>query len=313
MNTSINASMGASEWFMLLMLSILWGGSFFFIGVLVDYWPPLTIVALRVGLAALALWGITLAMGQRPPPRLRIWPTFLGMGLLNNVIPFSLIVWGQTEIGSGLASIFNATTPLFTVIVAGLLLADERANARKLIGVLIGFTGVVVMIGLPADSQEGTMLAQSAILAAALSYAFAGVYGRRFKAMGVSPVVAAAGQVTASFALLCPVTLAVDGVPTIRGAGLSAWAAIGGLALLSTALAYLLYFRLLASAGATNLLLVTLLIPVTAILLGALFLDETLSPIHFLGMALIALGLSAIDGRLWRRRHHHRYGQRQEG
>ncbi len=286
---------------MLVVLSILWGGSFFFVGVAVADLPFLTIVTLRVGLAAIALWSIAFVMGLRPPNSAGVWAAFLGMGLLNNVIPFALIVWGQTQIASGLASILNAATPIFTVVVAGLLLPDERATPLKLAGVVIGFIGVAVMIGLPAIDGSGSLLAQVAIIGAALSYAFAGVYGRRFKAMAINPIITAAGQVTASGLVLAPIAFTVDGPLDMAGPSLGTWAAIVGLAVLSTAVAYVLYFKILESVGATNLLLVTLLVPVSAILLGSLFLNETLKAVHFAGMALIALGLSAIDGRLWRR------------
>ena len=262
MTSSINTSMGAREWAMLIVLSVLWGGSFFFVGVAVADLPPLTIVTLRVGLAAITLWSIALVMGLRPPKSVGIWTAFLGMGLLNNVIPFVLIVWGQTQIASGLASILNATTPLFTVVVAGMLLPDERATPLKLMGVAVGFIGVVVMIGLPAmgEGEGDSTLAQVAIIAAALSYALAGVYGRRFKVMAVNPIVTAAGQVTASAIVLAPIAFTVDGPLDIVGPSVGTWAAIVGLAVLSTATAYVLYFKLLESAGATNLLLVTLLI-----------------------------------------------------
>ena len=302
MTSSINTSMGAREWAMLLTLSVLWGGSFFFVGVVVSDLPLLTIVTLRVGLAALALWSIALVMGLRPPRSLGVWFAFFGMGLLNNVIPFSLIVWGQTHIASGLASILNATTPLFTVIVAGLLLPDERATPMKLIGVVIGAGGIVVMFGSPTLGGGEDALAQIAVLGAALSYAVAGVFGRRFKEMGVNPIITAAGQVTASSVILAPTAFYIDGPLDFVALGMDSWAAIVGLAVLSTAAAYVLYFKILEAAGATNLLLVTLLIPVSAILLGSLLLGETLEFVHFVGMALIAFGLSAIDGRLWRRR-----------
>lgn len=305
--TEINQVMGAREWAALLLLSLLWGGSFFFVGVAVGALPPLAIVALRVGLAALALWAVIAALKVRVPRESRVWAAFLGMGVLNNVVPFTLIVWGQTQIASGLASILNATTPFFTVVVAGLLLPDERITPLKLLGVGIGFLGVVALIGPEALSGlavEGAspLWAQLAVLGAALSYGFAGVYGRRFRAMKVEPMVTAAGQVTASTLLLGPLALIVDQPWTLPAPGLGVWAAILGLALISTSAAYILYFRLLASAGAINLLLVTFLIPVSAILLGAVFLGERLESAHFLGMALIGLGLSAIDGRLWRRR-----------
>ena len=301
MTSSINTSMGAREWAMLLTLSGLWGGSFFFVGVVVTDLPPLTIVTLRVGLAALALWSIALVMGLRPPRNLGVWIAFFGMGLLNNVIPFSLTVWGQTHIASGVASILNATTPLFTVIVAGLLLPDERATPMKLIGVVVGFGGIVVMFGSSTLGGGENALAQIAVVGAALSYAFAGVFGRRFKRMGVNPIITAAGQVTASSVILAPIAFHIDGLLDFVALGVNSWAAIVGLAVLSTAAAYVLYFKILEVAGATNLMLVTLLIPVLAILLGSLVLGETFEFVHFAGMALIAFGLSGIDGRLWRR------------
>ena len=288
---------------MLLTLSLLWGGSFFLVEIVISDLPPLTIVFLRVFLAAVVLWLFAIVIGLGPPLTIEAWKAFLIMGLLNNVIPFTLIVWGQIHIASGLASILNATTPLFTVVVAGILLADERTTSIKLIGVTVGFLGVVLMIGPSALSGLGTdVLAQIAILGAAVSYAFAGVFGRRFKAMGINPVVTAAGQVTASSLILAPVAIYIDRPLSLEIPGIEVIAAIIGLAILSTAVAYILYFRILASAGATNLLLVTFLIPISAILLGSLVLGESLELIHYLGMALIGFGLSAIDGRLWNRK-----------
>jgi len=300
MTSPINNAMSLKVWGMLLSLAILWGGSFFFIGVAVNDLPPLTIVMLRVGIAALSLWVIALLMGLYPPKSLKVWGDFMVMGLMNNVIPFTLIVWGQTQIASGLASIINAATPIFAIIVAGSLLPDERPTPLKLMGVMFGFIGVVVMIGVPALGGDNTLLAQLAIVAAAISYAFAGVYGRRFKTLAINPVVTAAGQVTASTAVLLPLALLGDGPINISATSTDTWLAIVGLGVISTAVAYILYFKILERAGATNVLLVTLLVPVPAILLGSLFLNESLGLIHCLGMLMIALGLSIIDGRLWR-------------
>ena len=186
--TAIHARMTAAEWALLVGLSVLWGGSFLFVGIAVAELPPLTIVVARVALAAAALLVALRFMGVALPRERRVWVAFLGMGVLNNAIPFTLIAWGQGHIASGVASIFNATTPLFTVLVAHWLTADERMTARKLAGVAIGFGGVAVMIGGAALRTLGVdVLAQLAVLAAAISYAFAGVYGRRFKAMGVPP------------------------------------------------------------------------------------------------------------------------------
>jgi len=297
---TVNHKMGASEWVLLLILSVLWGGSFFFVGVAVKALPPFTIVALRVGLAAVVLNIVVRATGLRMPTDRRLWGAFFGMGLLNNMIPFCLIVWGQTHIASGLASIFNATTPLFTVIVAHAFTKDEKISGGRLGGILIGFIGVAVIIGLDSLGGLGTnTMAQFAVLGAALSYAFAGVYGRRFKSMGVAPLVTATGQVTASTILLTPLALVVDQPWTLTMPGVGVWSAIIGLALVSTALAYIIYFRILATAGATNLLLVTFLIPVSAILLGVFFLGEQLTGKDLAGMVLICFGLAAIDGRMF--------------
>jgi drug/metabolite transporter (DMT)-like permease len=221
------------------------------------------------------------------------------MGLLNNAVPFCLVVWGQSHIASGLAAILNATTPISTVAVAHLLTHDEKITANRSLGVAIGFFGVVILIG--PDSLKGLgadVLAQVAVLAAAVFYAFAGVYGRRFKLMGIDPILTATGQVTASAIVLFPAALLVDHPWTLTTPALPVWEAIVGSAMLSTALGYVLYFRILATAGATNLLLVTFLIPVSAIIMGTFGLGERLDARHFAGLAFIGAGLAAIDGRL---------------
>lgn len=301
--SEINKMMTPLEWGVLLLLSLLWGGSFFFVGVAVKELPTLTIVTCRVGLAALILFAIMRARGLKMPRSGSILLAFLAMGLLNNVIPFTLIVWGQGHIASALASIINATTPLFTVVVAHALTSDEKMTGARLAGVVLGLIGVAVMIGFEAFSGVGwdtggvNIMAQLAIMAAALSYAFAAVFGRQFKKLGVEPIATATGQVAASSLVLLPFALFYDQPWTLPMPGVGTGLALLGLAAFSTALAYILYFRLLATAGATNLLLVTFLIPVTAILLGIFFLGETLLPKHMLGMVLIGLGLAAIDGR----------------
>ncbi len=292
--------MSLRVWSWLLSLAVLWGGSFFFAKIAVATIEPLTVVFARVALAALALnivifWTGRTLFGPGTP-----WGSFFAMGFLNNVLPFSLIFWAQTQIPSGLAAILNAMTPFFIVLAAHVLTADERITPAKAIGLAIGFSGVIVLIG--PDLLFGVLdgvSGQIACLLAAVSYAFAGIYGRRFKTMGLSPVDAAAGQVTASSILILPIMAMVDQPWTLRAApSYETWAALLGLALLSTALAYLLYFRILAAAGATNLLLVTFLIPVTAILLATVFLDEQLALRHIAGMAFIGAGMAAIDGRI---------------
>ena len=289
--------MGPFEWLLLIALSILWGGSFFFSKVALAELSPLTLVLGRVGIAAIVLHLLVAATGQRMPTSLKTWGLFLVMGVLNNLIPFSLIFWGQTHIGSGLASVLNATTPLWTVLLAHWMTSDERLTGGRIVGVLLGLGGVAIVIGLDALRGMGAnVLAQFAVLGATLSYALAGVFGKRFK--GLSPYVTAAGQVTCTTALMIPIALLVEQPGQLLAASAVTWGALAGLGLLSTAVAYVLYFSLLARAGATNVLLVTLLIPVSALLLAALVLGEGLDVRHFAGMALIGLGLVAMDGRL---------------
>jgi len=293
-------SMTPCEWLLLITLAILWGGSFFFVGVVVEALPPLTIVTLRVFLAAISLLVIVYFSGLRMPSNPTVWLAFIGMGVLNNVIPFMLIVWGQTHIASGLASILNATTPLFTVVAAHFLTKDEKMSTLKILGVVFGLTGVVIMIGQEAfGGLEDSILGQLAVLGAAISYSFAGIYGRRFRQLGIKPVVTATGQVTASSLLLIPLALFHDRPFTLPMPGIEIWLAIVSLALFSTALAYILYFRILSTAGATNVLLVTLLVPVSAILLGTAILGEQLELKHMIGMGMISIGLLSIDGRVF--------------
>ena len=296
----INQRMGARDWAMLLLLSFLWGGSFFFISVAVSELPPFTLVTMRVGLAAVTLWLILLVSGYPIPKSPEVWRAFVMMGLLGNALPFSLIAWGQTHIGAGLASIINATTPIFTILIAGAFLSDEHITPRKMLGVTAGLAGVIVLIGPSALLELGTnTMAQLAVIGAAVSYSCATVFGRRFKAMGISPLDTAVGQVTASTIILLPVVWFIDKPLQLANPSLQVWLAVLALAIFSTAFAYILFFRILSSSGATNVVLVTFLAPVTASLLGWLMLDEQLQAKHFIGMACIGLGLAIIDGRLW--------------
>lgn len=293
--------MALRVWFWLLSLSVLWGGSFFFAKLAVSELGPLTVVFARVALAALALDLALAAMGRGLFGSGAPWRAYFAMGLLNNVLPFGLIFWGQTQIPSGLASILNATTPLFTLLVAHYLTDDETIDRAKIAALLAGLAGVALLVGPDLLIADAGLWGQVACLGAALSYAFAGVYGRRFRAMGIAPLEAAAGQVTASTVLILPIMLIIERPWTLPAApSTSVVAALVGLALLSTALAYILYFRILAASGATNLLLVTFLIPLTTILLGSLILGEALLWRQFAGMALIGLGLGFVDGRFGR-------------
>ncbi len=291
--------MSGKDWLSLILLSVLWGGSFFFVSVAVPWLPPLTIVLIRVGLAALVLALALPALGVALPRGRAVWAALMVMGFLNNVVPFSLYVVAQGQISSGLASILNATTPLWGVAVAHLATQDERLSWPKALGVLTGFLGVAVMMGQAGDG--GTFWAQAACLCAALSYALAGVWARRFKPLGLAPLSLALGQLACATLMLVPLVGLVDRPWTLALPPLPVIAALLGLAVLSTSFAYGLYFRLIASAGAVNAFLVTFLVPVSAVALGIAFLGEALAPRQVAGMALIALGLLILDGRLWRR------------
>jgi drug/metabolite transporter (DMT)-like permease len=298
----IKSRMGLAEWSMLIGLSMLWGGSYFFVEIALLEWSPLLIVGVRVSVAAIVIWTIVFIAGWTIPRSGSAWMAFFVMGLLNNVLPFLLIVWGQKEVASGLAAILNAAAPIFTVIIAGVFLKDERMTAAKLSGAVLGLIGVAILIGPDAVAGlDASLLAQLAILAAALSYAFAGVYARRVLTMNIHPIVVAAGQLLMSSLIMTCLILAFEKPAQLLTSSTTVWAAVGGMAVLSTALAYILYFRLIATAGATNALLVTLLIPITAILLGSIFLGERLHALHFVGMAVVGVGLLVIDGRIWSR------------
>ena len=295
----IRTTMNRGDWLILLTLAVIWGGAFFFIGVAVKHVPPLTYVWLRLSIAAVAMWIYVKArVGSLGLPR-QVWGAIVLLAILNNALPFALFGWGQTHIASGLASILNATTPIWGVVVAHFLTHDERMTPRKTVGVLLGFGGVATMIGPALLSNIGAnAVAQLACVTASLSYALAAVWARRFRRIGVAPIAVTTGQLTAGALIMLPVSLIVDQPWTHPFPPISAWAAISALALFCTAFGYVLYFRLIDHAGATNALLVTLLVPPVAIMLGAAFLNETLAPQDFLGLALIALGLAAIDGRL---------------
>lgn len=293
--------MDATDWLIIATLSVMWGCAFFFLAIQLRALPPFTIVLLRVGGAALLLLGWAAATGMKlPGPKL--WLAFVILALLNNVIPFALYGFAQRTISSGLAGILNATTPLWGVLVAHLFTRDERATPAKVAGVLLGFAGVATMIGGDALTNLGAdVLAQVACLVATLCYALAAIWARRFVDAGVTPLAVATGQLTAATAVMIPLALVIDRPWTLAMPGLTVWGAVLGMILVSTVFAYVLYFRLVERAGASNSLLVTFTIPIVAILLGVVVLGEALLVKHLAGMALIALGLAAIDGRPWAR------------
>lgn len=296
MNTQLQISSRA--WAELILLGCIWGASFFSIRIALNEVAFVTSVLHRTGWAMIVLWAVVLVMRLPIPKDPRIWGAFLVMGLLNNVIPFALMAWAQLHVETGLTSILNAATAIFGVIVAACVFADERLSVRKALGVVLGFFGVATAIGLESfRSFDLRSIAQLAIIAGTVSYAFAGAWARA-RLGSLPPQVAAAGMLTGSTAIMLPVTLAIDG-PMRFDLMPVTWGAIGYYSIVATAGAYLLYYRVLAMAGSGNLMLVTLLIPPVAILLGAAFLGETLQPSAFAGFALLALGLVILDGRAW--------------
>ena len=298
MTKSATLALDLNSTIMLLILAAVWGGSFFFGEIALREIPPLTITLYRVMWAVPILALIVLLKGIYVPRSLKVWGAYLVMGALNNAIPFSLIFWGQTQIESGLASILNGTTAMFAAVVAGLLLRDESLTAKKIFGAVLGLTGVAFIMGPRALADFNLSdLAQLAILGATLSYAFAGVWGKTVLA-GQPPLMNAFGMLIGSTVLMIPIVLMFDGPPNLE-LSKGVWAALIGLASLSTALAYVLYFAILARAGAANLLLVTLLIPPFAVGLGVLFLDEQMKLEALIGFAIIGLGFAVTDGRLF--------------
>ncbi len=288
-------------WLFLLLLGLIWGGSFFFARVAVLEVPPFTLVFLRLSLAAIALH-IYLHGRLDLYSTLRThWRAFAVMGFINNALPHTLIFFGQTEIGAGLASILNATTPIWTVLIANHWTTDEKLTKAKIIGCLTGLAGTAVLIG-PAlgSATHAPVWALVLPVLAAVCYGFAGTFGKRFR--DIAAPVTATGQLTASSLMMLPVAMMMDQPWSLPVPSMAAIFAILGLALLSTAFAYLLFFRILTLAGATNTSLVTLLVPPSAILLGAVFLGERLAAPELAGMALIAVGLLVLDGRLLHRK-----------
>ncbi len=300
MTVAAQRAMTAREWGLLALLSLLWGGSYFFVGVAIREIPPLTLVTLRVGLAAALLWAGAPLLGVALPRDGKAIAALALLGLGNNALPFALITWGQTRLPGGLASILIASTPLFTVLAAHVLTAEEKLSGLKLFGTLAGMAGVAWLIGpdLLWGGATNKAWAELPVLAAAFCYALSAIYARRMPSLGLKPIDVAAGQATAATAFLAPLALAIDRPWTLAMPSEAAIASVLGIAAFSTALAFIVYFRILAGAGATNVLLVTLLTPASAVVLGLLFLHERLAAQQFIGFGLIAIGLAFIDGRL---------------
>ncbi len=281
-------------WTLLAALALVWGTSFLSNRAALPEVGVLSVVTLRVALGAAALW-LWILIRRIPLPRdQRLIGRFLLMGLLNNVTPFSLIVWGQKHIDSGLAAILNASTALFGVAIAAALFADERLTRNRAIGTALGFAGVTLAIGPGALSGfDLTSAGQIAVLGASASYGLAAAYAR-VAIRDLAPEIAAAGMLSGATLWMIPLTLALEGLPA-QGWGISTWGALIWLGVGCSALAYLLYYRILAIAGAGNLLLVTLMIPPVAILAGSLVYHERLGLNALGGFALLAAGLVILN------------------
>jgi drug/metabolite transporter (DMT)-like permease len=294
----INKNMGAREWALLLSLVALWSCTFFLNAVALREIPILTLAWARVVIAAIALLAFMPMIGLTLPRGVAAWRALFMLGVLNNAIPFTLIVWAQSHIPSGLTSILNAATPLSTVVLCHFLTSDEKLTINRGLGVLIGFAGVVLLIGPQALAHVGSdVVAQLACLAAGVSYAFAGVLARRFRGMGIGPIQVSTGQLVCSSLLMLPFVLLVDQPWSIPNPSLEVWILLLLFGIFGTALGYIIFFKVLASAGATNILLVTFLNPIGAVLLGTLLLDEELRWEHPVAMLLIGIGLAVLDGR----------------
>ncbi len=289
-------TMNAAEWGLLVLLSVLWGSAFFCVGVAVTEIPPLTVVLARVGIAAAILLAILILAGHSLPRSFSDWKPFLVMGILNNVLPFSLLNAGQTIVSVGLASILNAMTPLFTVLVMASF-REERLSMNRVVGVLVGIGGVAVICRPDALNGDLRLLGIGLCLSAALSYGFSALWGRRHLA-DVPPLKSATCQLISSTLVITVAVAVVDRPWALPMPSGEAWLAIGALALFGTALAYIVFFEILVRAGGSNVMLVTLLIPVTALLLGNLFLSEPILRHELVGALIIGLGLLFMDGRL---------------
>ncbi len=297
MTQTIQTRISRTSWLTMTLLALIWGGSFLSIRMALEEVGVLTTVAFRVGLAAAALWAFVLVRGL-PVPRGAAWiGACLFLGFFNNIVPFCLIVWGQTHIPSGLAGILNASNVIFSVGLAALMFRDERLTARKSLGIMLGLAGVALTIGPGVLSHlDLTSLGQLAILGASLSYAISSIFSRHALS-DVRPEVVAAGMLSVSSLAMVPAAIWIEGVPSLAYSG-QTWGALLYISLISSAFAYILYYRVLLTAGAGNVSLVTLMIAPVAVMLGAMTYGETLPPAAYLGLVLLALGMLVIDGRV---------------
>ena len=301
--------MSSRAWFLLLSLAFIWGASFYFIEIGLAHLDPFWLVSTRLlfGALPLGLWFLT--QQKALPMTFRFWSSVMIMGVINNFLPFNFIAFGQLFVTGGMASIINANTAFMGVIVSGMFLSSERATWNRLIGVIIGVAGVAIAIGvtpslLTADTSN-SFLGSLAIVLATISYAFAGVWGK-LKLSEYSSTQGAVGMLICSAAVSVFCSFLISGPPslTIISYPLDLIQVVFGLGVLGTALAYPLYFKILEVAGSSNLMLVTIIVPVFAIILDALMLNQFVTRADLFGFTLVAVGLLIMDGRLkWSGQH----------
>jgi drug/metabolite transporter (DMT)-like permease len=295
--------LSSRSWSLLLGLAFIWGASFYFIEIGLIYLDPFWLVSVRLlfGALPLALW--LLFQEKTLPIKLRFWTSVMIMGVLNNFLPFNFIAFGQLYVTGGIASIINANTAFMGVIVSGLFLSGEPATWNRVVGVMIGVTGVAIAIGikpmLPAADANDLLLGSLAIILATIAYAFAGVWGK-IKLAEYSPTQSAVGMLICSSVISVLCSFFISGPPSLKiiNHPFDLIKVVLGLGVLGTALAYPLYFKILEVAGSSNLMLVTIIVPVFAIILDAVLLSQFVSGSDLFGFALVAIGLFIMDGRL---------------
>ena len=295
--------MSSRSWSLLLSLAFIWGASFYFIEIGLIYLDPFWLVSVRLlfGALPLALW--LLFQEETLPVKLRFWTSVMIMGALNNFLPFNFIAFGQLYVTGGMASIVNANTAFMGVIVSGLFLSGEPATRNRVVGVMIGVTGVAVAVGitpmLPATDANNLLLGSLAIILATIAYAFAGVWGK-IKLAEYSPTQSAVGMLICSLAISGLCSFLISGPPSLAiiNYPFDLIKVVLGLGVLGTALAYPLYFKILEVAGSSNLMLVTIIVPIFAIILDAVLLSQFVTGSDLFGFVLVAIGLFIMDGRL---------------
>lgn len=287
--TKTNPSM---ELLFLLMLSTLWGASYTFIRVGVETIPPITFIATRTLIAGGMLFAVIRARGSKLPKDAATWRRFLFQACLNSAIPFTLIAWGEHFVNAGLAATLNSTTPIFTFLLTAVITRHEPVTGRKLFGVIAGLIGSSLIIGLGAFENLGhELLAQLAIVAATICYAGAAIYGRGFK--GLDPIVPAAGSLICGATMLVPLSLMVDR-PWTLAPSMESILALLCLAVFSTAIAFVIYFRLIQTLGSVGVTAQAYLRAPMGVAIGIIFLGERLTPTAWIGLICVIAGVAAM-------------------